>query len=69
MTRDYLTLAPVLAEVWSDLTDALAGEPIHGEVAGVAQTLGLFAPAVHHAAGELIAGQKLARVSLIRWGD
>lgn len=66
---DDLTQASIQAVVGLHLAGALAGQPPHGAVARVTQTLRLLRPAVHHAAGELVARQELAGVRLVGWGD
>lgn len=68
MPGDDLTQASVQAVVGLHLAGALAGQPPHGAVARVTQTLHLRRPAVHHAAGELVARQELAGVHLVGWG-
>lgn len=65
---DDLTQASIQAVVGLHLAGALAGQPPHGAVARVTQTLCLRRPAVHHAAGELVARQELAGVRLVGWG-
>lgn len=68
MPGDDLTQAPVQAVIGLDLAGALAGQTPLGAVARITQTLCLFRPAVHHAAGELVARQELAGVRLVGWG-
>lgn len=65
---DDLTQASVQAVIGLHLTGALAGQTPHGAVARITQTLRLLRPAVHHAAGELIACQELTRVRLVGCG-
>lgn len=65
---DYLTQASVQAVIGLHLAGALAGQTPHDAVARITQTLRLIRPAVHHAAGELVARQELARVRLVGWG-
>lgn len=68
MPGDDLTQASIQAVVGLHLAGALAGQPPLSAVAGVTQTLRLLRPAVHHAAGELVARQELAGVRLVGWG-
>lgn len=65
---DDLTQAPIQAVVGLHLTGALARQTPHGAVARITQTLRLLRPAVHHAAGELIARQEFTGVRLVGWG-
>lgn len=68
MPGDYLTQASIQAVVGLDHTGALARQTPHDAVARITQTLRLLRPAVHHAAGELIARQELTGVRLVGWG-
>lgn len=43
----YVTLAIVEAEVWLQITNAVARQPINAEVARIADTLSLPTPAIH----------------------
>lgn len=61
----YLALSAVEAVVWLEDADTPTGQAVHSDVARIAQALGLLRPSVCHAAGKLIAGQKLARICLI----
>lgn len=65
---DYLTQASIQAVIRLHLTGALAGPPPHRAEARITQTLCLLRPAVHHAAGELVACHELAGVRLVGWG-
>lgn len=67
MTWDYFTQASVQAVVWLHVAGALTGQAVHGAVARIAQALCLIGPAVHHAAGKLVAGQELTGICLVSW--
>lgn len=62
---DYLAQTSVQAVIGLHLAGALAGQTPLGAVARITQTLRLLRPAVHHAAGELVARQELAGVRLV----
>lgn len=65
VTRDYFTQASIQAVIWLQGAGTLTGRPIHGAVTGVTQTLPLVGPAVHHAAGKLVAAQELTGICLV----
>ena len=67
LAGDDVTLAVVEAEVRLQLADALAGQAVHAEVAGVAHALRLPRPLVDLALGVLVAGLELAGVGLVAW--
>lgn len=46
-------------------TQTLTGQAVHRQEARLTQTLSLLRPAVHHAAGKLVAGQELAGIGPI----
>lgn len=62
---DDLAQPSVQAVVRLNLAGALARQTPHGAVARIAQTFRLLRPAVHHAAGELIARQEFTGVRLV----
>lgn len=65
LPRADVALAIVQAEVWLQITNAVARQPIDAQVAGIADTLSLPTPAIHQALGELIAGLEFAGICLL----
>lgn len=47
LPRAYVTLAIVQAEVWLQVTNAVAWQPINAEVARIADALSFPTPAIH----------------------
>lgn len=67
VSRNDVTL-PSSTVVRLQDTQTLAGQAVHRQEARLTLTLGLLGPAVHHAAGELVAGQELAGIGPISCG-
>lgn len=68
MSRNYVTL-PSSAVVRLQDTQTLTGQAVHRQEARLTLTLSLLRPAVHHAAGKLVAGQELAGIGPITCGE
>lgn len=62
---DYFTQAIIQAVVWLQGAGAPTWQAVHGAVALITQTLGLFGPTVYNATGKLVAGQELTGVRLV----
>lgn len=67
LVGDDVTLAVIEAKVGLQLTDALTGQAVHAEIAGVTDTLRLPRPLVHLTLGVLVTRLELTRVCLVSW--
>ena len=67
LAGDDVTLAVIEAKVRPQLADALTGQAVHAEVAGVADALPFPRPLVHLTLGVLVTGLEFTGVGLVTW--